>query len=238
MTTRRVTLPAAALASVLASVLAAVVLVGCGSPTTTPTYTPPAAAPSTITHTSRVPKVVSLPPVPVRRPVPYNARLAVRYAAWAELRAHCDQRFLDAGKRGACANKVDSDFADVAYNVRAREEASKVGQFSTVYSTPRPITSYSTTTSLEVRRPTPPWTPATTDADDASGFAGVPPVVIGGGLVAVVLGTITVVVVRRRGAGYRPTHAGAGPSSYDTDFDMDDLSSPTDFNTDYTDDHR
>lgn len=231
MTARRAVTHTAALASA-----AVAVLVGCGSsttPTYTPTFTPTAAAPTTITHTSRVPKVVSLPPVPVRRPVPYNVKLATRWAAWAELRAHCDARFLDLGKRGACANKVDSDFRDVAYNVRAKEEASKVGKFSTVYSTPRPSTSYSTTTSVEVRRPSPPWTPATATDDDAAGFAGVLPVVIGGGLVAVVIGAVVVVVVRRRGRGYQPAHV-AGPTGYDTDFDMDDLTTDyTDFNTDH-----
>jgi len=218
------TVPSATRAAAAVLALATVGLAGCGSSSTTEFTTPTTAAQTSyVTHTSRVPKVVSPDPVPVRVPVEYNARMAVRWAAWAEARKWCD----DTNRGASCARLADEKFSDVAYNTRAEEEYRKKGMYETVYSTPPAATSYSTTTSVETVRPAGSGTGLVPEVDESGEFASTLRLVVGVAVAVLVLGAVAVVLVRRRRGGYRPMHATAAPSTYDTAFDLGDLSSPT-----------
>lgn len=215
------TVPAATRATAATLALASFAVAGCGSSSTTEFTTPTTAAQTSyVTHTSRVPKVVSPDPVPVRVPVEYNARMAVRWAAWAEARKWCD----DTNRGASCARLADEKFSDVAYNTRAEEEYRKKGMYETVYSTPPAATSYSTTTSVETVRPAGSGTGLVPKVDEDGKFASTLRMVVGAGIGALVLGGIAVVLVRRRRGGYRPAHTGAGAGTYDTAFDLGDLS--------------
>lgn len=186
-----------------------------------------AASPTLITHTSRVPKVVSPDPVPVEVPVKYNGQMAVRYAAWVDAREWCDT----SGRGDSCARLADEKFADVAYNVRAREEYLKRGTYETRWSTPPAATSYSTTTSVETVRPT---RPGSAPSNGGGKFAGMTPVLVGSGVGVLALIALALAFLTRRRRGYRPAHTtsyGGGERSYGNGYRFDD-----DLNTDFGDD--
>lgn len=214
----------AASASTLVMTLATVASAGCGSPDPSPSFTgltSTAASPTVITHTSRIPKVVSPPVVEVKVPVKFNARLATRYAAWVESREWC----TETGRGNSCARLADEKFSDVAYNARAKEEYLKQGATTVVRSTPPLSTSYSTVTSIETKYP------ALTDPDrydestnePASSFAGVR--VLGG--IAAALITVGGIVLWLRSRRSRPAHVGTGAGAgtgrqYGTGYAFDD----------------
>lgn len=220
------TLPAATRAAA-ALALAAAAVAGCGSSSESPTFTglSTTATPTYITHTSRVPKVVSPEPVPVGVPVEYNAKLAVRYAAWLEAREWC----TETGRGDSCVRAADEKFADVAYSVRAREEYRKQGTYSTVLSTPPVSTSYSTVTSIETKYPalTDPYRYDEPTNEPTDKFAGVR--VLGG--IAAALITVGGIVLWLRSRRPRPAHVGTGAGTgrqYGTGYAFDD-----DLNTDF-----